>query len=65
MENLHTVFREMNEPCASARLRIAKKSKTVMSWNSRKKREDIFCFVLFVLSEGDFFNISVLSQFIE
>ena len=36
------------------------KSKTAMSWNSRKKKEGIFCTV--ILSEGNFFNICVLSQ---
>ena len=36
------------------------KSKTVMSWISRKKKESIFCIVYFVRRE--FFNISFLSQ---
>ena len=31
-----------------------------MSWSSRKKKEGIF--VPFILSEGNFFNICVLSQ---
>ena len=37
------------------------KSKTVMSWSSRKKKEDNFCTVYFVRKEF-FFNICVLSQ---
>ena len=36
------------------------KSKTVMSWSSRKKKEGIF--VPFILSEGHLFKIYVLSQ---
>ena len=36
------------------------KSKTVMSWISLKKKEDIFCTVYFVW--GNFFNICVLLQ---
>ena len=36
------------------------KSKTVMSWSSRKKKEGIFCTVYFV--RRNFFNICVLSQ---
>ena len=46
-----------DESCASARIRIAIESKTVTSWGSRKK-EGIFC------TEGDFFKICVLSQYI-
>ena len=34
------------------------KGKTVMSWSSRKKKRAFF--VLFILSEGSFFNIFVL-----
>ena len=36
------------------------KSKTVMSWSSRKKKRAFF--VPFILSEGSFFKIYVLSQ---
>ena len=36
------------------------KSKTVMSWSSRKKKEGFF--VPFILSEGYFFSICILSQ---
>ena len=36
------------------------KSKTLMSWSSRKKNERIFCTVSF--AEGIFFDICVLSQ---
>ena len=36
------------------------KTKTVMSWSSRKKTEDIFYAVYFV--QRAFFNICVLSQ---
>ena len=36
------------------------KSKIVMSWSSRKKKSGFF--VTFIFSEGDFFNIWVLSQ---
>ena len=38
------------------------KSKTVMSWCSRKKKRTFI--VLFILSEGNFFKICVLSQYI-
>ena len=38
------------------------KSKNVMSWNSRKKKESIFCKVYFVSKK--LINICVLSQFI-
>ena len=38
------------------------KSKTVMSWSSRKKMR-AFC-VPFILFEGNIFNICVLSQYI-
>ena len=38
------------------------KSKTVMSWSSRRKKECIFCTVYF--NRGIFLNICVLSQFI-
>ena len=34
--------------------------RTVMSWRSQKKKEDIF--VPFIFSEGNFLNICVLSQ---
>ena len=36
------------------------KSKTVMSWSSRKKKEDIFCTAYFV--QRNFFSICVLSK---
>ena len=36
------------------------KSKSVMSWSSRKKKEGIFCTVYF--ARRNFFNIRVLSQ---
>ena len=36
------------------------KSKTMMSWNSRKKQKDVFCTIF--LLEGTFFNLCVLSQ---
>ena len=39
------------------------KSKTAMSWSSRKKKKRAF-FVPFVLSEGNFFKICVLYQYI-
>ena len=42
-------FREMN--LVPAQIRITKlqiKSKTVMSWSSRKKKEGIFCTIYFV-----------------
>ena len=39
------------------------KSKTQMTWASRKKKEEIFS-APFLLSEGNFFNICVLSQWI-
>ena len=38
------------------------KSKTVMSWSSRKKKRTFN--VPFILSEGNFFKICVLSQYI-
>ena len=38
------------------------KSKTVMSWSSRKKERTFI--VPFILSEGNFFKICVLSQYI-
>ena len=37
------------------------KSKTVISWGSRKEKEHIF--VTFILSEGNFCSIFVLSQY--
>ena len=39
------------------------KSKTAMSWSSRKKKKRAF-FVPFVLSEGNFFKICVLYQYL-
>ena len=45
MENPHTVN---EEPCASAHKELEIKSKTVMSWRSRKKKSDFFCTVCFV-----------------
>ena len=46
----HTVLRD--KPCASAHIKI---TNTVMSWNSRKKKEGTFCTVCF-------FKICFLSQ---
>ena len=52
MENpTHSFTFYRDEPYASAHIIIANKSKTVMSWSSRKKREDIFCTVSFVRKE--------------
>ena len=59
MENLTHTFRETNlvfHLIQESQI----KSKTVMSWISRKKKESIFCIVYFVRRE--FFNISFLSQ---
>ena len=41
MENLTRSFRETNIVRQLIESQI--KSKTLMSWNSRKKKEDIFC----------------------
>ena len=46
----------MENPSASAHIKSQIKSKTVMSWSPQKKKEGIF-----ILSEGNFFNICVLS----
>ena len=55
MENL-------TEPCASAHKESRMKSKTVMNWSSRKKK-NVF-FVTSILSEGKFFNTCVSSRHI-
>ena len=44
----------------SAHIKIAVKSKTVMSWSLQKKKEGIF--VPLILSQGNVFNNFVLSQ---
>ena len=47
MENPSHSFRD--EPCASGHKKEPQiKSKTVVSWTSRKKKEGIFCTVYFV-----------------
>ena len=56
MENPTRSFREMNS-VLQLMWKLWIKSKTVMSWSSRKKKEYIF-----ILSEGNFFNICVLSH---
>ena len=53
MENPTHRFRETN-------LESQIKSKSVMSWSSRRKKEGIF--VIFVLPEGLFLNICVISK---
>ena len=58
MENPTHSFRD--KPCALAHIRSQIKSKTVMSWSLRKKKRAFF--VQFILSEGNFFKICVLSQ---
>ena len=55
----HIEFKR-DEPCASAQIKSQIKSKTVMSWNSRRKKKTFF--VPFILSEGNCFKICVLSQ---
>ena len=50
MENLTHSFRETNlvlQLIEESQI----KSKTVMSWSSRKKKEDIFCTIYFVRSK--------------
>ena len=59
MEYLTHSFREITHVLQFA-LEWRIKSKTPMSWSSRKKEESIFCNVYFV--RRTFFNIWVLSQ---
>ena len=59
MENPTCSFRDMNLVLQLVK-ELAIKSKTAMSWSSRKKMSPFF--LTFILSEGSFFNISVLSQ---
>ena len=59
MENPTHGFRETNLVLQLI-LESQIKSKTVMSWSSRKKRKGIFCTVYFVRRK--FFNICFLSQ---
>ena len=60
MENPTHSFRETNFVFQVIKESLQIKSKTMMSWSSRKKRDAIF--VPLILSEGDFFKICVLSQ---
>ena len=60
MENLPHTFRETNFVLQLIQ-EFGIKSKTLMSWSSRKKKEGIFCTRLFCAKES-FFNICVLSQ---
>ena len=59
MENPSHSFREINLVLQLIQ-KSQIKSKTAMSWSSRKKKEGIF--VPFILSEGNFFKICDLSQ---
>ena len=38
------------------------KSKTLMSWSSRKKKEDIFCTIYFIRME-DFYDLCFISMY--
>ena len=60
VENLTQSFRETNL-VVQLIYESQIKSKTVMSWSSRKKKEDIFCTVYF-LRRKYFYNICILSQ---
>ena len=61
MENPTHGFRETN-PVLELMQESQSKSKTVMSWGLRKKKEGIF--LPFILPEGNLFKICVLSQYI-
>ena len=61
MENPTHSFRETS-PVLELIQESQFKSKTVMSWGLRKKKEGIF--LPFILSEGNLFKICVLSQYI-
>ena len=60
MENPTRGFKEKKLVLYSARIKIANKSKTVMSWISQRKLRAFF--VLFILSKEIFFLTFVLSQ---
>ena len=62
IENFTNGFRDTNL-VLQLRYESQIKSKTAMSWSSRKKKKRAF-FVPFVLSEGNFFKICVLYQYI-
>ena len=62
MENPTHTFRETNLVLQFIKY-LQIKSKSVMSWSSRKKKQGInVYFVPFILSEEHFFNIRGLSQ---
>ena len=60
MENPTHSFRETNLVRASPHIRTQIKSKTVIGWISRKKKEGIFCIMYFIRGENLCF-ISVYS----
>ena len=60
MENPTKSFREMKLVLKLVQ-ELGIKSKTEMSWSPREKKSAFF--VTFILSEGNFFNVCILSQF--
>ena len=60
MKNPTHCFREINT--ASARIKIAKLKVKLQRAGARERKKECI-FVTFTLSEGNFFNICALSQF--